>query len=438
MKLFEGIKKIHFIGIGGVGVSAMAKLARDYNITVTGSDVQTSSLTKDLEDNYEAQIFIGARAENIHVDHDLVVYSPAIPASNIEYKEALNYDIPLMSYPELLGKISAIKKTIAVSGTNGKTTTTAMIIEVMKHLGADPSGIVGALLQKYDSNYVSGQSDFFITEACEYKESFLNIYYDILVVTNITEDHLDYFSDLAHIQDTFKKFLKNHKKDGVLVCNTDQPHLLTIINEAKKENITIIDYRKHLTKDLTLSLPGEHNLQNAAATLGVIEALGLSLVDAREYLAKYFQGVQRRMEHVGMTTSGIQIFDDYAHNPEGLTYLIKGLRDFYPDKKIIMLFEPHLYSRTRDFKNEFAQAVEKVDILYLFPTYRAREDEIPQENYLLEQYIDTSKVELITVSETNDFIKQFKSMQFNNKYIVVSAGAGDIWKFSHALKNNSL
>lgn len=426
-------KRAHFIGIGGAGMSAMAKYFRHNGIIVSGSDISKSTLTLDLQNNYDIDFWEGSRSKNITNDIDIVVYSPAIPKTDREFMQALDLGITLHSYPELLGQISKEKKTIAISGTNGKTTTTSMMIEVMKYLGEDPTGIVGARLQKFNSNFVSGQSEYFITEACEYKESFLNIQHDILIITNITEDHLDYFKDLKHIQETFIKFLYNRKSSGILICDVGLQNLKPIISEARKIGITVVDYSPFVDS-VELSIPGKHNKQNAAAALAAIKSINLSVPHAKNYLGKHFQGAKRRMEYIGITDLGLQIFDDYAHNPEGLEFLISGLRDFYPDKKIIMLFEPHLYSRTRDFKEEFARALELVDILYLFPTYRAREEEIPQENYLLEQYIDTSKVELITVVDTGKFKENFNAMKFNNDYIIISAGAGDVWKYSHQLK----
>lgn len=438
MKFLHDIHSIHFIGIGGVGMSAMAKYAKHHGIVVTGSDASASEITRDLQNNYDIPVNIGTYANNITENHDLVVYSPAVPEGNRERERAYELDINQLSYPQMLGGISKDSFTIAIAGTNGKTTTTAMAIEVLKNLGLNPTGIIGAKMQKYGSNFIPGQSDYFITEACEYKQSFLNIHHDVLVITNISEDHLDYFKDLADIQETFKKFIHNKKSIGTVICNTQLEHLQPIIAEATKEGMNIIDYSKYHPSSIELLIPGEHNKQNAATTLAVVEALGESVPTAKNYLAREFKGVERRMEHVGMTTEGIQIFDDYAHNPEGLDYLIAGLREFYPEKKIIMLFEPHLYSRTRDFKNEFARALEAVDVLYLFPTYRAREEEIPQENYLLEQYIDTTKVELMTVSEPENFPHTFKTMGFTSDYIVISAGAGDIWKHAHALKKTTL
>lgn len=429
----KNYKRAHFIGIGGAGMSAMAKYFRHHGIMVSGSDASSSEITRDLQDNYDIDFWKGSRPHNISDDIDVVVYSPAVPKTDPELKEAFDFDIQTQSYPELLGQISRDKTTIAISGTNGKTTTTAMMIEVMKYLGEDPTGIVGAQLQKFNSNFISGQSDYFITEACEYKESFLNIYHDVLVITNITEDHLDYFKNLDHIQKTFTKFLHNKKSGGILVCDVSLKNLRPIISEAEKIGVKVFNYQKYINS-VQLSIPGEHNKQNAAAVIATIESLGLSVPRSEHYLKKYFQGAKRRMEYIGMTESGLQIFDDYAHNPEGLEYLISGLRDFYPKKKIILLFEPHLYSRTREFKHEFARALEKVDVLYLFPTYKAREPELTQENYLLEQYIDTSKVESISVVEVHKFKQNFEKMKFNNDYIVISAGAGDVWKYSHQLK----
>ncbi|MCA9353042.1 UDP-N-acetylmuramate--L-alanine ligase [Patescibacteria group bacterium] len=438
MDFFSPIKKIHFIGIGGIAMSAMAKYMRHKGILVTGSDVTQSRITDDLEEKYDIHVYIGVQPENITLEHDMVVYSPAVPNDNLERQEARNIGIPEYSYPELLGEVMKGKTTITVSGTNGKTTTTTMVVELLKHLGLDPTAIVGEYLQKYNSNFVAGQSEYFVTEACEYKESFLNYDYDIAVITNITEDHLDYFKDLNHIQDTFKKFLSNKKGVGVLICNPHLEALSPIVAEAKLLGMTIIDYSQYLDEDLKLPIPGEHNLENAAAALGVLSALGLSIDEGREYLGKYFQGAKRRIEHVGITEHGALLLDDYAHNPEGLERLIQGLREFYPEKKVVMLFEPHLYSRTRDFKEAFGRALEQVDVLYLFPVYRAREERIPEEDYLLENYIDPTKVELIVVHDPKTFKELFESKEYDKNYIVITAGAGNIWQQGLTIKKNHL
>jgi UDP-N-acetylmuramate--alanine ligase len=292
-------------------------------------------------------------------------------------------------------------------------------------------------MQKYNSNFVSGMSEYFVTEACEYKESFLHIQHDVLLITNITEDHLDYFDDLNHIKKAFESFLDNKKGEGILVCNTALPELFNTIEAAHALGMKVINYAKYLDDQLVLPIPGEHNRQNAAAALGIVEALDLSIEESRNYLARQFQGAKRRMEHVGMTNGGAQLFDDYAHNPEGLDYLVKGLREFYPEKQIVMLFEPHLYSRTRDFLKEFGQSLENVDVLYLFPTYRAREVHIPEEDYLLSEHISAEKVELIVVENKSRFKELFETKGYGVDTVVITVGAGDIWQQGLEIKKNN-
>ncbi len=428
------LKKIHFVAIGGIGMSALAKFLQHQGHEITGSDLSQSHITDQLQNEFNIPVTIGSDPSMITPEHDAIVYSPAVPESDPERSAARSLDISEFSYPEMLGRSISDTFTIAIAGTNGKTTTTSMTIESLEHIGADPSGIVGEILPKFNSNFIPGKSDIFITESCEYKRSFLNIHHNIAVITNITEDHLDYFADLADIQNAFIEFLNNKKGSGILVCNTDLENLQPIIEHAKNIGMKIIPYQKYITDDLDLNIPGEHNRQNAAAALAIVEALGKNTAQAQEYLSQSFTGAKRRMEYVGETTNGANIYDDYAHNPEGLDYLINGLRNKYPDKKIIMLFEPHLYTRTRDFKKEFAYSLENVDTLYLFPTYRAREPEIPHENFLLADYIDDTKTVLHVVRDKELFVEDFSNSNYDDSYIIVSAGAGDIWKQSHALK----
>ena len=433
MKFLENIKKVHCVGIGGIGMSALAKFLRHHGILVTGSDLVPSSVTDDLRNNYNIDVCIGSNEGHVTAEHDMLIYSPAVPSTNGERMAALDFGIQKFSYPEVLGQISREMKTIAISGTNGKTTTSTMLVELLKHLGVDPTAIIGEYLQKYNSNFVAGQSEYFVTEACEYKDSFLNIHHDILVITNITEDHLDYFKNLQGIQQSFTELVHNKKETGTLVCNKGLKELKPIIEEAQKLGYSIIDYGEYI-ESTQLSIPGNHNIYNAAAALGVIKALGLSFKEAQEYLHKSFQGAKRRMEHVGFTEHGALIFDDYAHNPEGLEHLIQGLREYYPTKKIVMLFEPHLYSRTNDFKESFGKILSTVDALYLFPVYKAREVHRPEEDFLLERFIKKDKLIFNKVLDKEVFISEFTSKKYGTDSIIVTAGAGDIWKIGLNLK----
>ena len=433
MKLIDA-KRIHCIAIGGIGVSALAKLLKKNGVIVTGSDLVASDITDALEQHYGIQVSLGSHPEHITSDIDMVIYSPAVPETDREYQAAITQSIQIMSYPEALGELSHMKTTIAISGTNGKTTTTSMVLECLESLSIHPSVIIGGILQKYKSNFVYGDSEYFITEACEYKRSFLNIHHDIMVITNITLDHLDYFKDMTDIQSAFIEFLNNKKESGVLVCNTQLQNLQPIIEKATEKGFTIIPYEKYLIPEYSLPIPGEHNRENMAAALGVIEALGKDTDTCAAYLKNHFMGTKRRMEYIGETRHGALLYDDYAHNPEGIALLLAGLRAHYPDKKIITLFEPHLYSRTEDFKAEFGNVLSHSDILYLFPVYKAREPHQPEKDFLLDPYITMNQGVYYKVTQPESFKMDFESKQYDNQYIVVTVGAGDIWQHGIDIK----
>lgn len=427
----KNVKRIHCIAIGGIGVSALAKFFHHNGAIISGSDINHSEITENLKNKYNISITIGSNPDSITSDIDLVVYSPAVPKTDLEYERAKKLGIKLISYPEALGEISKLKKTIAISGTNGKTTTTSIITELLKYIDINPTVIIGGILQKYSTNFLYGGSEYFITEACEYKRSFLNIYHDILVITNITEDHLDYFSDLKEIQNTFSEFLNNQKENaGTLVCNSELENLKPVIEHAKEIGMKIIDYSNYLDPQYKLSIPGKHNKQNMAAALGVLEALGIPITkEITDYLAYEFRGTKRRMEYIGKTKEGARIYDDYAHNPEGISFLLETFREEFPDKKIVILFEPHLYSRTEDFKEEFGKALSQSDILYLFPVYKAREPHQPEKDFMLKSYIEIDEDNLNIVEHDRIFTHELlENKHYDDNYIIVTVGAGDIWK----------
>lgn len=424
-------KHIHMVGIGGVGMSGLAKHLRKQGITVTGQDLSESDITRDLSENFSVHIEYGESATLPHTA-DTLIYSRAVPETNTQRLAATEKGISQYSYPEFLGKVIDSSYTIAVAGTNGKTTTTAMIVELFEEQNKAFSAIVGAPLQKFNTNYISHDTDTFVIEACEYKNSFYHYSFDVLVITNITEDHLDFFKDLADIQNSFITLLDNAKEGAVIICDTTLPELQEVIEAAHKKNIPVVDYHQYLT-DLTVSVPGRHNIYNAAAALAVIDYLNLDVTRAKQYLAHDFKGAKRRLEYLGKTEYGSLVYDDYAHNPEGLHFLINGLRNRYPDKKIVMLFEPHLYSRTRDFKEGFVRELQHLDELYLFPTYRAREVHNPQEDFLLASHLNSKQVHLHTVDDPNTFNENFDASQYGTDTVIISAGAGDVWKYSYPL-----
>lgn len=424
-------KHVHMLGIGGVGMSGLAKHLVEQGITVTGQDLAQSDITRDLEQNSSIHINYGEDT-TLPETADTLIYSRAVPESDNQRISARERGIFEFSYPEFLGKAIEGYYTIAIAGTNGKTTTTAMVVELLESQQQPFKAIVGAPLQKYGTNYISHDSNMFVIEACEYKNSFLNYSFDILAITNITEDHLDFFKDLEDIQQSFIRLLDNAKEGAVVICDTTLPELKPIVEAAKAKNIPVLNSHEYI-KGTEVSIPGDHNVYNAASALTVVDYLKLNIDSARSYLSSSFAGAQRRLEYLGTTTYGTPIYDDYAHNPEGLHYLIAGLRDKHPNKKIVMLFQSHLYSRTRDFKEAFARELQKVDELYLFPTYRARELHNPDEDFLLADSISHHDVVLHTVTNPETFTDEFDISSYNENTIIISAGAGDVWKYTHEL-----
>ncbi|MEK7551793.1 MAG: UDP-N-acetylmuramate--L-alanine ligase [Patescibacteria group bacterium] len=363
------VKSTHFIGIGGIGMSAVAQLFLSQGKKVSGSDTGSSKVTELLESK-GAKIYFDQKAENFEKDVDLVIYTIAIDAENPELQEARKRKIPMITYPESLGLISKDKFTIAVSGTHGKTTTTAMIAKVMIDAGLNPTVIAGSLMSEYGSNFVPGKSEFFLVEACEYKRSFLNINPNILVITNIDNDHLDYYKDLADIQSAFGELARKLKPADFLICNMSHTNLEPIIEDPKVE-CNIIDYPS-LEAKLELMVPGKHNIENAKAALAVATVLEIKDKKAIKSL-KNFSGTWRRLEALGKTKNGALVYDDYGHHPTEIKASLLAILEKFPKKKIVVIFQPHLYSRTKLLLKEFAQSFEGMSEVIIVPIYAARE-----------------------------------------------------------------
>ena len=365
---FKNINKVHFIGIGGIGVSAIARMMILEGKIVSGSDQGSTIVTEELA-KLGATIYTSQKAEHISVDIDLVIYSIAVPPSNPEFAKAQEFHIPMLTYPEALGQISRDKYTIAVAGTHGKTTTTAMIAKVFLDGGLNPTVVVGSFLKDYKSNFIAGASQYFIAEACEYRRSFLNLHPKILVITNIEADHLDYYKDLADIQSAFRELAERVPIDGFIVCNPSDSHLVSVLAGVKAK---IIDYTKINAEGLALKFPGAHMVADAKAALAVAEVIGLSPSTALRALNE-FRGTWRRFDYKGQTDKGAEVYDDYAHHPQEIEATISGAQEKYPGRKIIVVFQPHLYSRTKEHLAEFGRALALADQVILVPIYAARE-----------------------------------------------------------------
>lgn len=423
-------KKIHFIGIGGVGVSALARMARLKGMRVTGSDISIGKMAERIK-NIGGKIFIGHKKENLPKDTDMVIFSPAISEKNPELASAKELNIPIYSYPEALGILSKDMYTIAISGTHGKTTTTCMIAELMIYGNLDPTVVVGGLLKKQQDNFVLGQSKYFVAEACEYKESFLNLNPNILIVLNIDNDHLDYYQNIENIQNAFARLIAKTK--NYIICDLNDKNILTAIEKAKNINKLpeIIDYTKE-ELGIKLLIPGEHNLKNAKAALSVVKLIGLSQKEA-ERILKNYAGSWRRFEYKGATENGALIYDDYGHHPTEIKATLRGAKEYFPDKHIIVVFQPHLYSRTRILLNDFANSFANVNKVIVTDIYAARE----QDDHSIHAK-DLVKV-INKISNNADYIKNFSEIErylklnYGQDTIILTVGAGDIYKIAENL-----
>lgn len=321
----NNIKKVHLVGIGGIGISAIARLLHIQGKDVTGSDMSASPITEKLRE-LGIKITIGHDLKNIEENTDLVIQTIAIPENNPEIIEAKQKNILLLTYPEMLSVVSKDMFTIAISGTHGKTTTTAMLSKIMIDAGLDPTVIVGSLMKDLadntGSNLVVGQSKYFVVEACEYRRSFLNLNPKILIITNVEEDHLDYYKDLSDIQSAFRELALKVPKDGVVICDAKNPNLQTVLDGLC---CNIIDYKKYVNDNLKLKVPGMHNIENSSACLAVSDFLKINNVKAKESLSN-FSGTWRRFDLQNKTKNGAILYDDYAHHPQEIQATLKGLK----------------------------------------------------------------------------------------------------------------
>lgn len=426
----QKIKKVFFVGIGGIGISAIARMMLLEGKEVYGSDMSSGEITHELIE-LGAHITVGQNFDLIPADTDLIVYTIAIKHYDPALMEKIfESGIPAKSYPEMLHIVTAGKYTIAVSGTHGKTTTTAMIAKILIEAKRDPSVIVGSLIKEYKSNFIVGKSDYFVVEACEYERSFLNILPKVLVITNIDEDHLDYYKDLADIEHAFTEMAM--QTGSAIVCDPNDSSVQRVIKDL---NIEIIDWTKYMDKVPHLLVPGIHNRKDAACALAVAEYIGIESSQAEKAIAQ-FSGTWRRLENKGTTKNGTIVYDDYAHNPTEVRASLEGLRELYPknSKKITVLFQPHLYSRTKSLFDEFTTAFNEADAVYFLPIYFARE--VPDPTVSSEILADAVAKNVPGAKAFNDFAEAeefFKNNGLGENDVFVTMGAGEAYKIGDTL-----
>lgn len=419
------INNIHFIGIGGIGISAIARMMLSEGKNVSGQDMQDSEILQELK-KAGAKISVGQDFAKIPKKTDLIVYTIAIENYDTELFENLNnQEIPIRSYPEMLSIVTKGKYTIAISGTHGKTTTTGMIAQILRDTDNDPTVVVGSLLVGDNTNFIAGGSQYFVVEACEYRRSFLNINPDILVITNIDADHLDYYKDMDDIKSAFRELALKVPKDGFVICNPTDPHIIDVVAGI---DATVIDYERFFDENMILNLPGIHNKKNASCAIAVAKCIDIDQARAVEVL-QGFAGVSRRFELKGELGSSTKIYDDYAHHPAEITASLQGFRELYPasdDWKLTVVFQPHLFSRTKAFLEEFTKCFADADTVLLLPIYYAREDDDGSiSSTVLSDKINESGINAKDFTNFEQAYKYIMDMDLGEKDILITMGAGE-------------
>ncbi len=432
--------KVHFIGIGGIGVSALAQYYLVKGHDVSGSDLVSSEITDALK-KLGAKIYIGPhKVHCLTPDVKQVIYSPAVQTNNLELKQARKLGIKCSSYPEALGELAKQHFTIAISGTHGKSTTTALVSLILLKAGLDPTVIIGTKLQEFgDSNCRVGKSKFLIIEADEHFASFLNYWPQIIVLTNIEKDHLDYYKNLNNILKTFKEYIWHLPKDGTLVANRDDKNIKRITQNLCRCQTSTYSLKQNEAKKLkkVLKVPGEHNVYNALAALTTARALKIPDKISFKALSEY-KGAWRRFEIKQITwdKKQITIVSDYGHHPTKVKVTLIAAREKYPKKKIWCVYQPHQYQRTyylfKDFVKVFRKApVDKLIITDIF-------DVAGREETTIKKKVNSKKLIRAINKPWASYLPQNKIINYLKKNlrggeVVIIMGAGDIYKLATRL-----
>lgn len=451
---FQKPVHVHFIGIGGISMSGLAEILLAEGFSVSGSDSRQSELTECLKEK-GAIIFIGQKAENIAASPDLIVYTAAIHEENEEFAAARRAGIPMLSRAELLGQIMEhYHRSIAVAGTHGKTTTTSMVSHILLAADADPTISLGGILTAIGGNIRVGRSEVFLTEACEYTNSFLHFYPRYSIITNIEAEHLDFFKNIEQIRQSFHEFAANTSPEGALIINGEIEELQTVTdglschvvtyglceeNDFYAKNITFDDQgyptytamcRKDTLGTIHLRVPGTHNVSNSLAAVALCHTMGFPMETIISGLSEFF-GTKRRFEYKG-SFQGATIIDDYAHHPTEVEATLSASAN-YPHNRIICVFQPHTYSRTQAFYKDFGRVLALADVVILTDIYAAREQNpgnVTSELILNE--LKNTETECHYIPDFSD-VEKFLLKKCTNNDLLITMGAGDIYQIGENL-----
>lgn len=448
----KDIRHIYFIGIGGIGMSALARYFHSLGIGVSGYDKTPSPLTLELE----------AAGMNIHYtddlakaprDADAVVFTPAIPADHTELSFYRENGYPVLKRSDVLQIISEHAFNICVAGTHGKTTISSMVAHILRDTGYGCNAFLGGISSNYHTNFWSHERNLCVIEADEYDRSFLKLSPDIAIISAMDPDHLDIYGTASEMEDAYIKFVRKMRVGGLLISReglkreeelvADQHDKYSLSPQhatVYARNLRIeqgsytfdVQWRTEALIGVQLNMGGIHNVENMVAAIAVAMHLGIERDLIRNAVAS-FRGVKRRFEYI-VKTEGQVYVDDYAHHPEELRSLIKSVKMMYPDKQCIVIFQPHLFSRTKDLANGFAEVLDLADEVLLLPIYPARELPVPGvSSELISERMENSKVRLVEKDEVIDWVKS-KTGEMRDRKILVTAGAGDIDRLVEPIK----
>ena len=452
---FSKYKRVHCLGIGGIGLSAVAEILRDRGYIVSGTDIHPSKVTRHLE-YLGIKVFTEHKPENVE-GVDAIVYSAAVSEENPEVVRAHQLGIPLFSRAEVLGMImDDYENSVAICGTHGKTTVTSMTSLILRNAQYKPTILVGGNLQQINGNVEIGGTKYFVTEACEYMDSFLQLKPSIGVILNIDSDHLDYFKTMDHIVQSFSTFVEQIPPHGIIIAFGDNPFVRSILkdhtnkitygysesNDFYAENIKFnengfpgfdICNKGSKVASLELNVPGEHNVLNAMAAFVTTSYLGVDIPVIQQTLKEY-SGTNRRFDYIGTTEKGVKVIDDYAHHPTEIKATLAAAKNV-KHNKLWLIFQPHTYTRTKALFNEFVDAFLDADVVILTDIYAAREKDV----YNISSYKLVTAMKAKHPDKPVYYVKDFEDIaKYIEKFagkddIVMTMGAGDVYKVGDML-----
>lgn len=446
--MFGRLKRIHFVGIGGVGMSGIALVLKNLGFEVSGSDARESEITRRLADA-GVKVAVGHSATN-GADAEVVVYSTAVATDNPELVAAMDRQVPVIRRAEMLAELMRMKFSVAISGSHGKTTTTSLVAHVLTRAGLDPTAVIGGRVLDAESGARLGQSEYLVAEADESDRSFLVLYPALAVVTNIEPEHLDFYKDLSDLKREFIRFVNRVPFYGSVILGIDSPAVRSIRHRVMRRAVTYaldtqadftardvqlygftsaftLVYRGRELGRVSLPMAGRHNVANALAAVAVAFELGIDFATTEQALAT-FAGIHRRLEKRG-EKGGVLVYDDYGHHPTEIRVTLEALRQAYPTRRILVAFQPHRYTRTKLLAAEFGRCFDAADEVVMARVYAASEPPIEgvSEQLLLDSARATGRSGLVLhhVPELAD-IPRFLAGRLKEGDVVLTLGAGSV------------